>query len=74
MEVQTIQIRPQIRFVGKPGGCEDCDEETRLEDALQRYIVEDRVSLSQTSLSLAGCASCQGRNKSVPLGLKNIGC
>jgi len=63
MEVQTIQIRPQIRFVGNTGRCEDCDEETRLEDALQRNILEDRVSLSQTSLSLAGGVSKAGESE-----------
>ena len=53
MEAQLIQSYVQVRFVGSPGRCEDCDEETRLEDALKKDLAEDRVSLSQTSLSLA---------------------
>ena len=55
MEAQIIQARPQLRFVGNPGRCEDCDEETRLEDALKRDVEEDRVSLSQASLSCQRC-------------------
>lgn len=51
MEVQTIQARPQIRFVGSGGRCEDCEEEQRLEDA--KNAEEDRVSLSGASLSQA---------------------
>ncbi len=46
MKAQIIQAYPQLWFVGNTGQCKDCDEETRLEDALQRNIVEDRVSLS----------------------------
>ena len=53
MKAQIIQACLQLRFVGNTGQCEDCDLETRLEDALQRDIEEDRVSLSQGSLSLA---------------------
>ncbi len=52
MEVQTIQTRPQVRFVGSSGQCKDCDEEKRLEDTLKKDLAEDRVSLSPTSLSL----------------------
>jgi hypothetical protein len=51
MEVQIIQARPQLRFVGNTGECEDCEEELRVEDALKKDIQEDRVSLSSTSLS-----------------------
>lgn len=50
MDVQIIQARPQIRFVGNPGRCEDCEEEKRLEDALKQDIDGDRVSLSSASL------------------------
>ena len=60
MEVQTIQARTQVVFVGSTGRCEDCDEETRTEDALKRGIEEDRVSLSPASLSLANDASKTG--------------
>ncbi|MBT5550928.1 MAG: catalase [Nitrospina sp.] len=60
MEVQTIQARAQVRFVGNPGQCEDCEEEKRLEDALQKDIAEDRVSLSSASLSLASSAESSG--------------
>ena len=60
MEVQTIQARTQIVFVGSTGRCDDCDEETRTEDALKRGIEEDRVSLSPASLSLANDASKTG--------------
>jgi len=56
MEVQTIQVRPQIRFVGNPGRCDDCEEEPRLEDTLKKEIEDDRVSLSPASLSLANSA------------------
>ncbi|MEK9629437.1 MAG: putative metalloprotease CJM1_0395 family protein [Nitrospinota bacterium] len=52
MEVQIIQARPQIVFVGNPGRCEDCEDEERKE-ALQEEIIEDRVNLSQESLKLA---------------------
>ena len=54
MEVQTIQARPQLHFVGKAERCEDCEEETPLESALQQG--EDRVSLSETSRSLSSSA------------------
>ena len=60
MEVQTIQARTQVVFVGSTGRCEDCDEETRTEDALKRGIEEDRVSLSPASLSLTNNASKTG--------------
>lgn len=53
MEVQIIQARPQVRFVGSTGECEDCEEEQRLEDALAKDIAGDRVSLSGASLSRA---------------------
>ena len=48
MDVQIIQARPQIRFAGNPGRCEDCEEEKQLEDA--QDIKEDRVNLSSASL------------------------
>lgn len=51
MEVQIIQARPQLRFVGNSGDCEDCEKEQRVEDALKKDIAEDRVSLSSASLS-----------------------
>jgi hypothetical protein len=51
MEVQLIQARPQVRFVGNTGECEDCEEEQRLEDALKKDLEGDKVSLSSTSLS-----------------------
>ena len=51
MEVQIIQARPQLQFVGTTGECEDCEEEQRLEEALSNDIEGDRVSLSNTSLS-----------------------
>ncbi len=60
MEAQIIQARPQLRFVGNPGRCEDCDEETRLEDTLQRDLEEDRVSLSHASHSFASGVSNTG--------------
>lgn len=53
MEVQIIQARPQFRFVGSTGRCEDCEDEQRLEDALKKDIEGDRVSLSGASLSRA---------------------
>lgn len=53
MEVQIIQARPQLRFVGNIGRCEDCEEENRLEDALKKDVEGDRVSLSGASLSPA---------------------
>lgn len=53
MEVQIIQARPQLRFVGNTGECKDCEEEQRLEHALEKDIAGDRVSLSGTSLSRA---------------------
>lgn len=53
MELQIIQARPQTRFVGSSGRCEDCEEETRLEDTLEKEIAGDRVSLSDASLSRA---------------------
>ena len=64
MEVQTIQARVQVRFVGNTGRCEDCAEETRLEDALKRDVEEDRVSLSQAPLSLASGVSKTGEVES----------
>jgi hypothetical protein len=51
MEVQTIQARPQLRFVGNSRECEDCEEEQRVENALKKDIEGDRVSLSSASLS-----------------------
>jgi hypothetical protein len=51
MEVQIIQARPQVRFVGNTGR-----EEQRLGGALKKEIEGDRVSLSKTSLSLANGA------------------
>lgn len=57
MEVQLIQGRAQVRFVGNPGRCEDCDEERRVEDTLKSDIAEDRVHLSQAPLSLASGSS-----------------
>jgi hypothetical protein len=60
MEVQTIQGRAQVRFAGNPGRCEDCEEEKRLEDTLQKDIAEDRVSLSSASLSQASGAESSG--------------
>ncbi len=51
MEVQIIQARPQLRFAGNTGECDDCEEEQRLEDALKKDIEGDRVSLSSASLS-----------------------
>ena len=53
MEVQIVQARPQLRFVGNTGECEDCEEEQRLDDALAKDIAEDRVNLSGASLSRA---------------------
>jgi hypothetical protein len=53
MEVQIIQARPQLRFVGNTGECEDCEEEQRLEHALEKDIAGDRVNLSGASLSHA---------------------
>jgi len=64
MEVQTIQARVQVRFVGNTGRCEDCAEETRLEDALKRDVEEDRVSLSQAPPSLASGVSKTGEVES----------
>ncbi|MBC8285469.1 MAG: hypothetical protein H8E32_16770 [Nitrospinae bacterium] len=52
MEVQIIQARPQVLFVGNSGRCEDCEEEER-QEALQEDIAQDRVNLSQASLNLA---------------------
>lgn len=51
MEIQIIQARPQLRFVGNTGECEDCEEEQRLEDTLKKDVEGDRVSLSSISLS-----------------------
>ena len=53
MEVQIIQGRTEVRFVGNPGQCEDCEEGQLKEDALKKGIEEDRVNLSQASLLLA---------------------
>ena len=63
MEAQIIQARTQILFVGSTGRCEDCDEETRTEDALKKDIEEDRISLSPASLSLASNASKTGETE-----------
>ena len=53
MEVQIIQARTEVRFVGTSGNCEDCDEVQQKEDALNKDIEGDQVNLSQASLLLA---------------------
>ena len=53
MEVEIIQARPQLRFVGNTGECEDCEEEQRVENALKKDIEGDRVSLSSVSQARA---------------------
>jgi hypothetical protein len=53
MKIQTFQSYTPVRLIGSPSQCNDCEEENRLEDAIQQDLNEDRVSLSQTSLSLA---------------------
>ncbi|PIP72435.1 MAG: catalase [Nitrospinae bacterium CG22_combo_CG10-13_8_21_14_all_47_10] len=53
MKIRIIQSPPQILFVGSPDNCENCEEEKRLEDALKGKTAEDKVSLSDASLSRA---------------------
>ena len=50
--------------MGNPERCEDCDEEKRVDDALKKDIAEDRVNLSQASLSLSSSATNAGELES----------